>query len=127
MILLTRLNGATIGVNADLIERIDSTPDTVITLVDGKKYLVTESTDEVVERIVHFRARVLAADDECAAFPGGRPATAAEVPCGRSAPAAGRAEGVAAGQSVGGRAGHGAAPPGAARPLRLVSARDEDR
>ena len=69
MILLHRLNGATIGVNADLIERIDSTPDTVITLVDGKKYLVTETTEEVVEHIVRFRARVLAAVDELGSFP----------------------------------------------------------
>jgi flagellar protein FlbD len=60
MILLRRLNNAVIGLNADLIERIDSTPDTVITLVDGKKYLVAESPEEVVDRIVTFRAKVLA-------------------------------------------------------------------
>jgi flagellar protein FlbD len=60
MILLRRLNNAVLGLNADLIERIDSTPDTVITLVDGKKYVVAETPDEVVERIVAFRANVLA-------------------------------------------------------------------
>jgi flagellar protein FlbD len=59
MILLRRLNNAVIGLNADLIERIDATPDTVITLVDGKKYVVAESPEEVVERIVAFRANVL--------------------------------------------------------------------
>jgi flagellar protein FlbD len=60
MILLRRLNNAVIGLNADLIERIDATPDTVITLVDGKKYVVAETPEEVVERIVVFRANVLA-------------------------------------------------------------------
>jgi len=60
MILLRRLNNAVIGLNADLIERIDATPDTVITLVDGKKYVVAETPDEVVERIIEFRANVLA-------------------------------------------------------------------
>jgi flagellar protein FlbD len=60
MILLRRLNNAVIGLNADLIERIDATPDTVITLVDGKKYVVAETPEEVVERIVAFRANVLA-------------------------------------------------------------------
>jgi uncharacterized protein YlzI (FlbEa/FlbD family) len=59
MILLRRLNNAVIGLNADLIERIDATPDTVITLVDGKKYVVAETPEEVVERIVAFRANVL--------------------------------------------------------------------
>jgi flagellar protein FlbD len=59
MILLRRLNNAVIGLNADLIERIDSTPDTVITLVDGKKYVVADTPEEVVERIVAFRANVL--------------------------------------------------------------------
>jgi flagellar protein FlbD len=60
MILLRRLNNAVLGLNADLIERIDATPDTVITLVDGKKYVVAESPEEVVERIVVFLANVLA-------------------------------------------------------------------
>lgn len=60
MILLRRLNDAVIGLNADLIERLDATPDTVITLVDGKKYIVAETPEEVVERIIEFRACVLA-------------------------------------------------------------------
>ena len=63
MILLTRLNGTPIGVNADLIERIDVTPDTVITLVDGKKFVVTEPIEAVIQRVVSFRASVLAATE----------------------------------------------------------------
>ena len=60
MILLRRLNGSELGVNADLIERVESTPDTVLTLVDGTKYVVTEPAEEVVARIIDFRARILA-------------------------------------------------------------------
>lgn len=61
MILLRRLNGSEFGVNADLIERLEVTPDTVVTLVDGTKYVVAEPVDEVIERIIAFRARILAA------------------------------------------------------------------
>lgn len=61
MILLTRLNESELGINPDLIERVESTPDTVITLIDGTKYVVSEDSREVVARIVEFRARVIAA------------------------------------------------------------------
>ena len=60
MILLRRLNGTEFGVNADLIERLEITPDTVVTLVDGTKYVVADTVDEVVDRIIAFRARILA-------------------------------------------------------------------
>ncbi|MBK5224879.1 MAG: flagellar FlbD family protein [Acidimicrobiia bacterium] len=60
MILLRRLNGSELGVNADLIERLEVTPDTVVTLVDGTKYVVADSVEEVIERIIAFRARILA-------------------------------------------------------------------
>ena len=60
MILLRRLNGTEFGINADLIERLEITPDTVVTLVDGTKYVVADTADEVIERIVAFRARILA-------------------------------------------------------------------
>ncbi len=45
--------------NSDLIEHIEATPDTVITLVSGQKYVVLETTDEIVERIVRFRQSLL--------------------------------------------------------------------
>jgi flagellar protein FlbD len=45
--------------NSDLIEHIDATPDTVITLSTGQILRVRESADEVVERIVAFRRRVV--------------------------------------------------------------------
>ena len=64
MISVTRLNGSEIVVNADLIETVHATSDTVITLVDGKKYVVQETTEEVVERIREFRATILRSADE---------------------------------------------------------------
>jgi len=60
MITLTRLNGPPLAINCDLIERAEATPDTVLTLVDGTKYVVQESVDEVVERVREFRASVIA-------------------------------------------------------------------
>jgi flagellar protein FlbD len=58
--MLTRLNGARFVLNPDLIERVESTPDTVITLVDGKHYLVTEGLLEVVDLVQRSRAALLA-------------------------------------------------------------------
>ncbi|MGA8210519.1 MAG: flagellar FlbD family protein [Nocardioidaceae bacterium] len=60
MITLTRLTGAPFALNPDLIERVDCTPDTVITLVDGTKYLVCESLQDVVDLALEYRARVVA-------------------------------------------------------------------
>ncbi|MHB1740437.1 MAG: flagellar FlbD family protein [Actinomycetes bacterium] len=61
MITLTRLSGAAFALNPDLIERAEATPDTVITLVDGGKYVVAESIEEIVARVRTFRASVIAA------------------------------------------------------------------
>ena len=60
MISLTRLTGAQFALNPDLVERVDCTPDTVLTLVDGTKYLVAETLDEVVDAVLEFRARIIA-------------------------------------------------------------------
>ena len=60
MIILTRLNGDQFALNCDLVERVDAHPDTVLTLVDGTKYIVAESLSEVVERVRDFRAGILA-------------------------------------------------------------------
>lgn len=60
MIVLTRLNGQEFALNPDLIERADCTPDTVITLVDGTKYLVSESLSDVARLIRGYRAAVIA-------------------------------------------------------------------
>lgn len=55
MIRATRLNGKPFAVNAELIETIDVTPDTILTLVSGKKIVVGESFDEVIERVLEYR------------------------------------------------------------------------
>ncbi len=60
MITLTRFSGSVFALNSDLIERVDSTPDTVITLVDGTKYIVTEGLQEVVAAIRAYRGAVIA-------------------------------------------------------------------
>jgi flagellar protein FlbD len=54
------LNGQQFALNPDLIERVDSTPDTVIALVEGTKYLVKESLTDVARLIREFRASVIA-------------------------------------------------------------------
>ena len=60
MISLTRLSGAPFALNPDLVERIDATPDTIITLIDGKKYVVAESLPQVATTIRTYRAEVIA-------------------------------------------------------------------
>ncbi|PPK94520.1 flagellar protein FlbD [Kineococcus xinjiangensis] len=60
MILVTRLNGSVFALNPDLIQRVDANPDTVITLVDGAKFVISEPLADVVERVLAFRARVVA-------------------------------------------------------------------
>lgn len=60
MIVVTRLNGIRFGLNPDLIERIHETPDTTLFMVDGDKYIVTESMDQVIESITVYRASVVA-------------------------------------------------------------------
>ena len=60
VILVTRLNGAAFALNVDLIERADATPDTVVTLVDGTKYVIAESLTDLIDLIRDFRASVIA-------------------------------------------------------------------
>jgi flagellar protein FlbD len=59
MIHLTRLNQVPLVLNADLIEHIEMTPDTVIVLTTGQKILVRESADQIIEKVVLFRRSVL--------------------------------------------------------------------
>jgi flagellar protein FlbD len=58
--MLTRLNGPEFAVNPDLIERAESTPDTVVTLVDGTKYLVVETVAELIALVREHRALIIA-------------------------------------------------------------------
>jgi flagellar protein FlbD len=60
MIHLTRLNNTNITINSDLIKFVEQSPDTVITLLNGEKILVRESAEQILDRIVDFRRRLLA-------------------------------------------------------------------
>jgi flagellar protein FlbD len=60
LILLRRLGGPVFTLNPDLIERAEATPDTVVTLIGGNKYVICESLDELVELIRDYRARIIA-------------------------------------------------------------------
>ncbi|HUY22376.1 MAG TPA: flagellar FlbD family protein [Acidimicrobiales bacterium] len=61
MIVLTRFHsGDRIAVNSELIERVEETPDTVITLTNGTKHVVQETIDEIVERVQAVKATTLA-------------------------------------------------------------------
>ena len=59
MIQLTRLNKAPIVINSDLIEHIDVTPDTVIVLTSGEKFLVLETAPQVVAKVLAFRRSII--------------------------------------------------------------------
>lgn len=59
MIKLTRLNHTPLIVNADLIEHVEGTADTVVALTTGQKFMVLESTEEVIEKVVEYRKAIL--------------------------------------------------------------------
>ena len=59
MIKLTRRGNQEMILNSDLIETIEETPDTVITLTTGRRHLVCESAAQILEKITEFRADIL--------------------------------------------------------------------
>ena len=63
MIHVTRLNHTPVVLNCDLIEEIEATPDTVISMTTGQKIMVLESTEEVIARVRLFRQSILAPKD----------------------------------------------------------------
>ncbi len=58
MIAVTKLNGHSVVLNAEMIKYLESTPDTMITLVNGEKLLVKESLEDVVRRAVEYARSV---------------------------------------------------------------------
>jgi len=58
MIEVTRFNDSTFLVNADLIETIEETPDTVITLANGRKYVVTERAEDLKAKVIEYKKRI---------------------------------------------------------------------
>ena len=65
MIEVTRLNGLVVVINADLIQFIEATPDTVISLSTGEKIMVREAVAEVAERARHYQQLLCRAAGEC--------------------------------------------------------------
>ena len=61
MIEVTRLNGIPMIVNSDLIKLAESSPDTMLTLIHGEKLIVRESCAEIIEKVLAYRAQLLAA------------------------------------------------------------------
>jgi flagellar protein FlbD len=59
MIHLTRLNKQPLMVNSDLIKYVESSPDTLLTLMGGDKIVVRETPEEVIQRVIAFRRQVL--------------------------------------------------------------------
>ncbi|MFO8076237.1 MAG: flagellar FlbD family protein [Actinomycetota bacterium] len=64
MILVHRLKGEPFVVNADLIETVETTPDTLLRLVDGRRVAVAETPAEITARVIDFRAAIVRAADE---------------------------------------------------------------
>jgi flagellar protein FlbD len=58
VIKVKRLNHQEFVVNAELIQTIESTPDTVITLTDGQKLMVIDSVDEVITKVVEYKRAI---------------------------------------------------------------------
>lgn len=59
MIKLTRFDGTNFVVNVDIIQYLESTPDTIITLNTGDKLMVKETVDQVIEKVIEFKRAVL--------------------------------------------------------------------
>ena len=59
MIKLTGIDNKEFILNADVIERIDEMPQSVITLTNFRKYIVIETADEIIQKIIEFRRKVL--------------------------------------------------------------------
>lgn len=75
MIHVTRLNHSAIALNSDLIQEIQATPDTVISLTTGQKITVLETEEEIIERVRAWRRSLLANDFATLAESDGPPAT----------------------------------------------------
>ncbi|MGB1717371.1 MAG: flagellar FlbD family protein [Candidatus Latescibacterota bacterium] len=55
MIKLTRLNQSEVVINAEMIEFVEETPDTLISLISGKKVMVTEPVDLIINRVIEYK------------------------------------------------------------------------
>jgi flagellar protein FlbD len=60
MIAVTRLDGTSMWLNSELVEWIEQTPDTLVGLVNGERFMIRESPEEVLRRVVDFKRSILA-------------------------------------------------------------------
>lgn len=58
MIAVTKLNGEVMVVNAELIETVEKTPDTIVSLITGKKYMVKEPVEEIIAKVMEYRRQL---------------------------------------------------------------------
>lgn len=58
MIELTNIRGSKFTLNSDLIETLEATPDTVVSLINGKKYIVSETIEEIVEKVIEYKRKL---------------------------------------------------------------------
>ncbi|MFH0920094.1 MAG: flagellar FlbD family protein [Fibrobacterota bacterium] len=59
MVKVTRINGTQLVINAELVELIEFTPDTIVTLTTGKKVILKDNVDDLIRRIVEYKRTVL--------------------------------------------------------------------
>lgn len=59
MITLTKLNHQQFIINSDLIETVEQTPDTVVTMTTGNKFVVTEGNQEIIDKIIDYKRKIL--------------------------------------------------------------------
>jgi flagellar protein FlbD len=59
VIFITQRNGSKIYINPELIQTVESTPDTIITLVSNKKLIVKDTPQEIAERFIEYRRKTL--------------------------------------------------------------------
>ncbi len=60
MICLTRLNDEEFIINCNQIERVETIPESNVIMVNGKHYVVKESVDEILDRVIEFHAQIYA-------------------------------------------------------------------
>ena len=58
MIILTRLNGQKLVINAEMIERIEAKPDTIITLTSGDSYIVQDGVEEIIDKVKAYKQSI---------------------------------------------------------------------
>ena len=59
MIRLTRINRVPLVLTADLIEHLETTPDTIVSMTNGQKFVVLESSEDVIRKVIEFRREIL--------------------------------------------------------------------